>query len=107
MLAQFVMKMPLAGQLVIAIGWFVTGLVSAFAALRVAQGEPALIAARVVTEHPGSYRVLTVLSDAGYNDGEALRWLYTPDDSLPGTPAKALQDSRATEVKRRAQALGF
>jgi hypothetical protein len=41
MLAQFVMKMPLGGQVTIAIGWFVTGLVSAFAALRVAQWRPA------------------------------------------------------------------
>ena len=40
-------------------------------------------------------------------DEEALRWLYTPDDTLPGTPAEALRGNRATEVKRRAQALGF
>ncbi|WP_432844194.1 Rv2175c family DNA-binding protein [Dactylosporangium sp. CA-092794] len=51
--------------------------------------------------------VLTLLYDAGYNDAEALRWLYTPDDTLPGTPAAALSGNRATEVKRRAQALGF
>ena len=41
LLAGFVMKMPLAGQVTIAIGWFATGLVSAFAALRVAQWRPA------------------------------------------------------------------
>jgi hypothetical protein len=51
--------------------------------------------------------ILTVLYDAGYNEAEALRWLYTADDSLPGTPAQALGGNRATEVKRRAQALGF
>jgi hypothetical protein len=51
--------------------------------------------------------VLTLLHDAGFNDEEALRWLYTPDDTLPGTPAMALSANRATEVKRRAQALGF
>ena len=51
--------------------------------------------------------VLTLLHDAGYNDEEALRWLYTPDDSLPGTPAAALGGAGATEVKRRAQAVGF
>jgi len=51
--------------------------------------------------------VLTLLHDAGYNDEEALRWLYTEDDSLPGTPAVALSGVGATEVKRRAQALGF
>jgi hypothetical protein len=64
-----------------------------------------LIATPHVRKHlPG---VLTLLHDAGYNDEEALRWLYTADDSLPGTPATALSGPRATEVKRRAQALGF
>lgn len=51
--------------------------------------------------------VLTVLRDAGYSADEALDWLYTPDETLPeGTPAAAL-GQRPTEVKRRAQALGF
>jgi hypothetical protein len=64
-----------------------------------------LIATPTVRKHlPG---VLTLLHDAGYNDEEALRWLYTEDDSLPGTPAVALSGVGATEVKRRAQALGF
>ena len=51
--------------------------------------------------------VLTLLRDAGYSDDEALRWLTTPDDTLPGTPLQALHENRATEIKRRAQALGF
>lgn len=51
--------------------------------------------------------VLTLLADAGYDPEESLRWLTTPDDSLPGTPLQALHENRATEVKRRAQALGF
>lgn len=51
--------------------------------------------------------VLTLLRDSRYTDDEALRWLYTPDDSLPGTPAQALLENRGTEVKRRAQALGW
>ena len=51
--------------------------------------------------------VLTLLRDAGYADDEALRWLTTPDDSLPGTPLQALHENRATEIKRRAQALAF
>ncbi len=51
--------------------------------------------------------VLRLLRDARYSDEEALRWLATPDDSLPGSPLDALQENRATEVKRRAQALGF
>jgi hypothetical protein len=64
-----------------------------------------LIAGRNVRKHlPG---VLTLLRDAGYNEEEALRWLYSPDESLPGTPAVALDGTGATEVKRRAQALGL
>jgi hypothetical protein len=50
---------------------------------------------------------LMVLADAGYSDEEALRWLFTPDDSLPGTPVDALRAGRRAEVRRRAQALGF
>lgn len=64
-----------------------------------------LVAGHTVTKHlPG---VLTLLFDAGYTEQEAMRWLYTTDDTLPGTPAGALNSGRATEVKRRAQALGF
>jgi hypothetical protein len=48
---------------------------------------------------------LTVLKDDGFSDEEALEWLFTPDPSLPGTPAQALRENRGTEVKRRAQAL--
>ncbi len=50
---------------------------------------------------------LTLLADAGYSPVEALRWLFTEDDSLPGTPVAALAENRGTEVKRRAQAMGF
>lgn len=53
------------------------------------------------------YGVLTLLTDAGYSDDEALAWLTTQDDSLPGTPLQALQQDRSREVKRRAQALAF
>jgi hypothetical protein len=64
-----------------------------------------LVAGDNVLKHlPG---VLTLLRDSGYNDEEALRWLYTPDETLPGTPATALSGDRAREVKRRAQALGY
>ncbi|MFF4772270.1 Rv2175c family DNA-binding protein [Microtetraspora fusca] len=50
---------------------------------------------------------LTVLADAGYDEVESIRWLFTPDDSLPGAPIDAISAGRHTEVKRRAQALGF
>jgi len=50
---------------------------------------------------------LSVLLDSGFNDVETIRWLFTPDDSLPGTPVQAMQANRKTEVRRRAQALSF
>jgi hypothetical protein len=50
---------------------------------------------------------LTVLADCGFADVEALHWLFTPDDSLPGTPVEALRRGRKTEIRRRAQALAF
>ncbi|MCI0387067.1 Rv2175c family DNA-binding protein [Streptomyces sp. CNQ085] len=48
---------------------------------------------------------ITLLRDDGFSDEEMLEWLFTPDDTLPGTPARALRENRGTEVKRRAQAL--
>jgi hypothetical protein len=50
---------------------------------------------------------LTLLFDCGFSDAEALSWLFTADDSLPGTPVQALAAHRRTEVNRRAQALAF
>jgi len=50
---------------------------------------------------------LTVLFDCGFADEEALRWLFTADETLPGTPIDALYAHRGTEVNRRAQALAF
>ena len=58
----------------------------------------------VVKKIPG---LLTLLRDAGYDENESLRWIFTPDDSLPGTPMQALQENRHTEVRRRAQSLAF
>lgn len=51
--------------------------------------------------------VLTVLHDAGYEDREVIAWLFTADDTLPGRPVDALRENRGSEVKRRAQAMGF
>ncbi len=50
---------------------------------------------------------LTLLADSGFDDDAALRWLFTADESLPGTPVQALAENRGTEVRRRAQALAF
>lgn len=53
----------------------------------------------------GLIGTLTLLRDDGFSDEEMIEWLFTPDPSLPGTPAQALSENRGTEVKRRAQAL--
>lgn len=47
----------------------------------------------------------TVLADGGMDDGEILRWLFTPDETLPveGAPIDALIGGFKTEVRRRAQ----
>lgn len=57
----------------------------------------------VVKGLPG---LLTVLHDAGYDDRECLAWLFT-DAALPGRPIDALRENRGSEVKRRAQSMGF
>lgn len=51
--------------------------------------------------------LLTVLTDGGYDDHAMLRWLFTPDETLPGRPIDALREDRGSEVKRRAQAMAF
>lgn len=48
--------------------------------------------------------LLTLLHDAGYDDREAIAWIFT-DADLPGRPIDALRENRGSEVKRRAQAL--
>ncbi len=53
----------------------------------------------------GLVGTITLLKDDGFSDEEMLEWLFTEDESLPGTPAQALRENRGTEVKRRAQAL--
>lgn len=48
---------------------------------------------------------ISVLLDSHFTIDEAIEWLYTPDESLPGTPMQALLAGRKTEIRRRAQAL--
>ncbi|XVV05594.1 Rv2175c family DNA-binding protein [Actinosynnema sp. CA-248983] len=63
-----------------------------------------LAAGGVVKGLPGT---ITVLRDSGYSTDEILRWLFTEDETLPGTPIEALRGDRGREIKRRAQAMGF
>jgi hypothetical protein len=71
---------------------------------RVFSVPAALVEPEPLDALPGT---LTVLADAGFERVEALRWLFTPDPSLPGTPVEALRAGRKTEVRRRAQSLAF
>lgn len=64
------------------------------------QGAPAAVNRFV----PG---LIALMSDGGYSSGEILRYLFTPDESLPGRPVDALHGHLAREVMRRAQAMAF
>ena len=57
-------------------------------------------------ELPGTF---TVLGDGRMTDPQILRWLFTPDDTLPapGAPIDALLAGFKTEVRRRAMEAAF
>jgi hypothetical protein len=55
----------------------------------------------------GLHGTLTLLFDCGFDEHAAVSWLFTADDTLPGTPIQAMLEHRGTEVNRRAQALAF
>ena len=80
-----------------------------FLALRRADGVLVVPERQLDGDQPVKHLVpvLRLLRDAKYTPAEAWRWLSEVDDSLPGSPLDALHENRATEVKRRAQALGF
>lgn len=50
---------------------------------------------------------LTLLYDAGYDERETLRWLFTTEEALDATPMQALVEERGKAVHRVAQILGF
>jgi Rv2175c C-terminal domain of unknown function len=57
-------------------------------------------------ELPGTF---TVLRDSRMSDAQVLRWLFTPDDTLPvqGSPMDALLAGFKTEVRRRAMEAAY
>lgn len=69
--------------------------------------EPAVPAAFLQHGAPvkGLSGTLTLLADHGFDDAEAIEWLFTHDDTLPGRPVDALREDRGREVRRRAQAI--
>lgn len=58
---------------------------------------------------PALQGTLTVLRDARLDAEESLRWLFTPDDTLPivGSPITMLQAGRKAEVRKRASELAW
>jgi hypothetical protein len=77
------------------------------ATLRLSGGEPSVPAEFLAggTIVKGLGGTLVVLADHGFDDAEAIEWLFTADDSLPGRPIDALREDRGKEVRRRAQAI--
>ena len=92
--------------------------------LRSGAGEAALaeVSARPLTDHiadvaavrraVGDERAAAVLETVllqrkAVSKVDSAGWLFTADDTLPGTPIAALYARRGTEVNRRAQALAF
>ncbi len=69
--------------------------------------EPEIPAAFILDGAPvrGLAGTLTLLADHGFDDGEAIEWLFSADDSLPGRPVDALRENRGREVRRRAQVI--
>lgn len=47
----------------------------------------------------------TVLRDAGFDDAEAIEWLFSENESLTETPIDALRSGHKTAVRRIAQTL--
>ena len=56
----------------------------------------------VLASLPGT---ITVLTDVGLTDDEALDWLFAPDDQLGTSPVAALRAGHKSAVRRLAQAL--
>ena len=50
-----------------------------------------------------------MLNDGGFDDDEAIRWLCTPDETLPidGAPIDMLRAGRKAEVRKRAMEDAF
>ena len=81
-------------------------------AWRVGERRVAAVPAGFLGDH-GPLQALkgtfTVLADGGMTDEQILRWLHTPDDTLPvpGSPLDAIRAGFKTEVRRRAMEEAF
>lgn len=79
--------------------------------LAVKRGKPKVLSVPAELVDQGQIEKLagtiTLLLDGGFSESEALLWLMTPDDTLPGTPISQLREGKRGEVRRRAMALAF
>ena len=81
-------------------------------ALRVGERQVLAVPEGFLDEH-GPIAALrgtfTVLADGGMDDEEIVRWLHTPDPTLPvpGHPLDAIRAGYKTEVRRRAMEEAF
>lgn len=78
---------------------------------RVGERRVVKVPARFLDEKalPHLKGTFTVLGDGGMRDEEIMRWLFTPDPTLPveGSPIDALASGFKTEVRRRAMEQAF
>ncbi|WP_277213062.1 Rv2175c family DNA-binding protein [Isoptericola croceus] len=91
------------------------GLVASRHVIGVKRGERKTFqvpAAFVVTGPHGEPEILEtlrgtviLLSDVGFSDADALRWLFTEEETLDASPIEALRSGRRAQVRRVAQAL--
>lgn len=56
---------------------------------------------------PALAGTVTVLQDSGFSDAEVIRWLFSEQDGLAGTPVSELRAGHKTEIRRRAQSMAF
>lgn len=81
-------------------------------AVRVGERRVLAVPEAFLDEHgplPALKGTFTVLADGGMDDTEILRWLFTPDPTLPvpGHPLDAIRAGFKTEVRRRAMEEAF
>lgn len=81
-------------------------------AVRIGERSVLAVPEGFLDEHgplPALRGTFTVLADGGMDDEEIVRWLHTPDSTLPvpGHPLDAIRAGFKTEVRRRAMEEAF
>jgi hypothetical protein len=81
-------------------------------AVRIGQRNVVSVPAKFFNDEgplPELVGTFTVLGDSRMSDAQILRWLFTPDETLPvqGSPMDALLAGFKTEVRRRAMEAAY